>query len=168
MRPILATIIFAVATVISCNAARAWCVGNVGDDCFYRQQDEYRQQELRQEEYEKMWRPADSGQSQERHRSEGIWGAIAFSPSTREWGEAYNWPTEQGAKKSALDACKQADCKIGAWYYRGCGAVYASADGAWAGKWHKSQKRAQELARVECIRQGGNSCTLIHSSCSPQ
>ncbi len=55
-------------------------------------------------------------------------GAIAYSPSTGQWGWARNYRTRAGAEQRAMQECRSAagwarDCSTGVWFRNACEAL---------------------------------------------
>jgi hypothetical protein len=104
-------------------------------------------------------------------RGEGAgakYGAIAFSPSTNAWGEAYRYGSRAEAECRALAECaKNARyCRVAVWFNDKSGAV-ASAEGSiWAGGLGRTEAAATNDAIADCRKRGGKKCEMQHAVCS--
>lgn len=109
------------------------------------------------------------------------YAAIAISPSTLEWGSAYNFTSRQQAEEAAMTYCytnksKPKDCEIGVWFYDSCGSLAIKAntladgknDGAWGADWATSKKGAEKKALKQCQKYGGEACKPAATFCAAQ
>jgi hypothetical protein len=99
----------------------------------------------------------------------GLFGAIAFSPSTGASGRSWNWRSQSEAEFAAFQACRQTprqpqDCRNAVWMRDSCGAVAMDAMGRWGWGWNASVSIARELAIQSCGRL--ESCYLVASVCA--
>jgi hypothetical protein len=79
------------------------------------------------------------------------------------YGQAYDSPTLEIARKSALQSCNAADCKVVAQVRRGCSAL--AIDGTnpcGASGWASGARlgRAQNDALKACYKAGGKDCVI--------
>lgn len=99
----------------------------------------------------------------------GLFGAIAFSPSTGDSGRSWNWRSQGEAEAAALQACTRGprrpqDCRSGIWMRDACGAVAMGAGGRWGWSWNTSVRVARDSALRSCG--GVEICYLVASVCS--
>ena len=94
-------------------------------------------------------------------------GALAYNPKEKRWGEASGYRTSAQAKRSALSACGGSDkgCKIAIWYNKYCGAVAGASDGSWSGGKGQSAKAAAQDAINRCAKFSAD-CKLLRVNCS--
>jgi hypothetical protein len=96
-------------------------------------------------------------------------GAIAFSPSQRTWGDSYGYNTRDGASRRALKECTDQnlkDCQVAVAFYRECGAVASDDSGVWgAGTGSTAQLAAQD-ATMACKGNKGQDCEIDRVTCT--
>lgn len=97
-----------------------------------------------------------------------LYGAIAFSPSTRAYGFSYDHASRESAKKEAMEECKtlsgNRDCKTVIWFQNGCGAL-AVGDIGYGTGWGNSREWAQNYALESCASWTGN-CRIVRWVCT--
>jgi serine/threonine-protein kinase len=98
--------------------------------------------------------------------SERSYGAIAYSPSARNYGYSHQYGTRAEAERRARRECGESDCQIAAWYFNSCGAVASSSNGAWGGGQANTVQGAQARAQARCAREGGVRCKVLYAACS--
>jgi serine/threonine-protein kinase len=95
-----------------------------------------------------------------------IHGAIAYSPSTRAHGWAFDYESRKEAEEVALERCGHhaGDCVVTVRFKGGCGALAVGADGYGSG-WGASRKLAERFAIKSCSRYSG-ACEVIRWVCT--
>jgi serine/threonine-protein kinase len=95
-----------------------------------------------------------------------LYGAIAYSPSTRSHGWAHDYSSYQEADHRALGQCGRfaVDCTITVRFHNSCGALAVGFDGYGSG-WGASRRLAERYAIQSCGRYSGG-CTVIRSACT--
>jgi hypothetical protein len=113
----------------------------------------------------------DGAQEDENYEAREYYGAIAYSPSTRAHGWAYDYGSRGEAEHRALDQCnrhtvgRQAeDCVVPVWFRNACGALAVGADGYGSG-WGVNRKAAEALAIQSCNRYSGE-CSIVRWVCT--
>lgn len=99
----------------------------------------------------------------------GRYGAIAFSPSTTDYGRSWNWGSQAEAENSALDSCRRGphlpqDCKVGVWMRDACGAIAVGNNGRWGWAWNAQVQSARDAAVQSCG--GYGVCNVLTSVCT--
>jgi serine/threonine-protein kinase len=96
----------------------------------------------------------------------GYYGAIAYSPSTRSHGWAYDYASREEAKDHALARCGRyaSDCIVPVWFHDACGALAVGVDGYGTG-WGASRKLAESYALQSCQGYSGG-CTVVRWVCT--
>jgi serine/threonine-protein kinase len=118
---------------------------------------------------------ADPGAAGDQGRDEGdeqdypareFYGAIAYSPTTRAHGWAYDYASRGDAKRHALVQCNRHadDCIVPVWFRNACGALAVGADGYGSG-WGATRKLAETYAIQSCGRYSG-SCAIVRWVCT--
>ena len=92
-------------------------------------------------------------------------GAIAYSASTRQFGNATNYATREAAEARARSECKSSDCRVQVWFRDACGALARAGSGQLGWAWANSEVEAQNKALEECGKRGPD-CVVIASTCS--
>lgn len=94
------------------------------------------------------------------------YAAIAYSPSTGEYGYGWNHYSKGAAERTALSHCKYPDAKIVGWVQGGWVVLAIGADNSYGcdcAYGNGAQLSvAAEKARRECHRQGGRVKTYVH------
>ena len=97
------------------------------------------------------------------------YGAIAYSPSSGEYGYSYEFETQGEAERRALAECASAggeQCEIVVWFNQACGAIAKSDTGAWGADWGESRAEAEAKATAICDRYSDHRCGVLHSQCT--
>lgn len=95
-----------------------------------------------------------------------LFGAIAYSPTTRAHGWAKDYQSRDGAEKAALASCAKyaTDCKAVLWFKNACGALATGPKGAgWA--WDVRQAGADRGAINACAKHS-TACTVKQRVCT--
>jgi uncharacterized protein DUF4189 len=95
------------------------------------------------------------------------YGAIAFSPATGAWGDAFGHGSRGEAERRALGECSRRarDCTVAVWFKDRCGAV-ASAGAVWASGLGHTRAAASTDALKDCRQRGATGCETRHAVCS--
>lgn len=94
------------------------------------------------------------------------YGAIGYSPTTGAMGWGIDYPTSDGAARTALSRCADhaADCRVAVLFKDGCGLVAAGEDG-YAAAASPSRSDAERIAMRRCrLRTDG--CTVQRWVCT--
>jgi hypothetical protein len=104
---------------------------------------------------------ADGGQG-----AEQFFGAIAYSPSTRAHGWAFDYTSRVDAEKRAMAKCQRhaRDCFVPVWFRNACGALAIGFDGYGTG-WGASRRLAETYALQSCRRYSGG-CWVVRWVCT--
>ena len=96
------------------------------------------------------------------------YGAIAFSPATGAWGDAFQFESRAEAERRALGECGRhaRDCTVAVWFRDQCGAVASASDGSWAWGLGRTRAAASADAMTDCRKRGAKSCETRHAVCS--
>ena len=97
---------------------------------------------------------------------EEYFGAIAYSPSTRAHGWAYDYASRADAERRALAKCSRHahDCFVPVWFRNACGALAIGFEGYGTG-WGASRKLAETYALQSCQRYSGG-CRVVRWVCT--
>jgi serine/threonine-protein kinase len=108
---------------------------------------------------------ATSGQ-EAANEAESYFGAIAYSPSTRAHGWAYDYASRAAAERRALAKCGRhaRDCFVPVWFRNACGALAIGFEGYGSG-WGASRKLAESYALQSCRRYSGG-CRVVRWVCT--
>src|SRR5262245_61101918 len=92
---------------------------------------------------------------------ERTFGAIAYSPTTRAHGWAYDYGSREDAESRAMAKCSRhaGDCFVPVWFRSACGALAIGVDGYGSG-WGASRKLAETYALQSCNRYSGG-CAVV-------
>jgi serine/threonine-protein kinase len=98
-------------------------------------------------------------------------GAIAYSPATRSWGEAYGYTSRNAAERRALQECASAgdkakDCRAAASFYRQCGAVVDDDKGNYGVALGATAQLAVRDAFANCAANNGKDCEIERVTCT--
>jgi hypothetical protein len=102
-----------------------------------------------------------------------IWGALAVSTSTTNFGYSYDYPSSEAANAAALQSCNsimkgKRDCKVRSTFSRNCIALATSDDGASGYSRTYGDLVADDREALSyCQNSGGKSCTTVLAYCSP-
>jgi uncharacterized protein DUF4189 len=78
------------------------------------------------------------------------YGAISYSPSTRNHGYSYDYPDRFSAEKRAQYGCGQPDCQVVVWFCNACGALFVDDFGNWSAAWANDRETAEWKAKKLC------------------
>jgi len=94
------------------------------------------------------------------------YGAIAYSPSTRAHGWAYDYPSRAAAERAALANCRRqaSDCTVPIWFRNACGALAIGPNGYGTG-WGTSRGLAERYALSSC-RRHSSGCAVTRWVCT--
>ena len=83
--------------------------------------------------------------------AQDYYGAIAYSPSKKAEGWAFNHKTRREAERAALTNCRKFanDCKTQVWFMNACGSL-ATGPGGYGAAWGSTQAAANEVALKHC------------------
>jgi hypothetical protein len=101
-----------------------------------------------------------------------VWGAIAVSPSSLDYGSSWNFKSEKDAAARAMQECQKStgakDCKVAVTVADVCVALAMSKpDKIFAiGGPTGAANYASGNATLHCQRAGGKSCAIITSFCA--
>jgi hypothetical protein len=102
-----------------------------------------------------------------------IWGALAVSSSTTNYGYSYDYTSSEAANAAALQSCNSVmkgkrDCQVRSTFSRNCIALATSSDGAWGySKTYGDLVADDREALGYCQNSGGKSCSTVLAYCSP-
>jgi hypothetical protein len=93
-------------------------------------------------------------------------GAIAYSPSTRAHGWAFDYGSREHAEARAMARCSRhaRDCFVPVWFRDACGALAIGLDGYGSG-WGSNRKLAETYALQSCRRYSGG-CAVVRWICT--
>ena len=95
-------------------------------------------------------------------------GAIAYSNLTGRWSIATERPDPETARRDAIQACAETDCRqVLAFGPRHCGAIAPGAIGRPGLAIARKVDRAEAAAKNFCEQQGGGDCEEVTSACNP-
>ena len=96
--------------------------------------------------------------------AEASFGAISYSPSIGETGEAWGWATQAQAEDQAMAYCTVPDCRIVAWVENGCASLAVSQHSTYqyATAWNSDRDWAESEALNAC----GPDCLTRAWTCS--
>ncbi len=100
--------------------------------------------------------------------AEGVYGALAISPSTGAYGYGYNYDTPAAARDRAMTECRKhaQDCQVYAQFQRQCIAVARASNNAFGWAYGFAADERGERALNECAGRNGNDCKVITRFCS--
>lgn len=95
-------------------------------------------------------------------------GAIAYDPGTKYWGESFGFRNQNAAASRALRECSSGapNCIVGVSFYRQCGAISSAGNGAWGPGMGPTPQLAILDSMVACKRNNGDSCQLQRVTCT--
>lgn len=93
-------------------------------------------------------------------------GALAYSPSQRNWGEAYAYGSRNATERRAMAECKASDCRIVASFYRQCGAVVDDENGVYGAGLGPTPQLALRDAFAVCAANNGKDCEIERVTCT--
>jgi hypothetical protein len=94
------------------------------------------------------------------------YGAIAYSPSTGNYGYSYDYSSRGEAERSALTRCKKDDCVIKVWFKNSCGALAKAGNGALGYSWAASNREEAESEALSQCRKRGSKCRIVCWACT--
>jgi serine/threonine-protein kinase len=84
------------------------------------------------------------------------YAAIAYSPTTGNFGYAYNYGSRWAAERAALRNCKAKDAKIVTWVSNGfCALALGDDKSAWGVGWSYGQGATNTYAKKQALMQCG-------------
>ena len=94
-----------------------------------------------------------------------LYGAIAYSPSSKSYGWSKDFGTQVEAENAAMNECykRAGDCRVAVWFVNGCGAVSAGPDG-WGADWGENFREAERKSTRLCSDYSYN-CQIVVSQC---
>jgi len=99
------------------------------------------------------------------------YGAIAFSPSTRDKGYSWNFSSQKAAEARALSECESVssatDCRILMWARNACMSIAEGSNGASGSAWSQNLIDAEFKAKEVCRQYQGINCTVTRTICLP-
>jgi hypothetical protein len=102
-----------------------------------------------------------------------IWGALAVSNSTTNYGYSYDYTSSEAANAAALQSCNSVmkgkkDCQVRSTFARNCIALATSGEGVWGySRTYGDLVADDREALGYCQNSGGKSCTTVLAYCSP-
>ncbi|MBX9457833.1 MAG: DUF4189 domain-containing protein [Rhizobium sp.] len=99
-------------------------------------------------------------------RAADLYGAIAYSQSSRSYGWAKDFNTQRAAERAALRRCRERanDCRVATWFRNACGALSVGGDGGWGSDWGRNIRAAENKATHACTGYSFN-CRIVVSTC---
>lgn len=99
------------------------------------------------------------------------YGAIAFSPSTRDKGYSWNYSNQKAAEVRALSECENissaTDCRVLIWVRNACMSIAEGSNGASGSAWSKNLSDAEVKAKEVCRQYQGINCAVTRTICLP-
>lgn len=94
-----------------------------------------------------------------------LYGAIAYSPSSKAYGWAKDFNSQIEAENAAMNECykRAGDCRIAVWFVNACGAVAAGPEG-WGADWGSSIREAERKSTRLCSDYSYG-CQIVMSQC---
>lgn len=95
-----------------------------------------------------------------------LYGAIAYSQSTRYHAWATDFNSQNEAENAAMNECynNASDCKVALWFMNACGALAVGSDGGWGSNWGNNYKQSQNKAIAQCQTVSGG-CQVVVTKC---
>ncbi len=98
------------------------------------------------------------------HAAEGdTYAAIAYSPSSGNWGDTTSASSSLQAQAGALAVCGGDDARVVVVVKNGFAALAVSQDGSYGYAWGTSQEIAESIALAKCVQQGGGRARIVVS-----
>lgn len=99
-----------------------------------------------------------------------LFGAIAYSPSTRAIGVAADNTTQAEAESVALQNCRTAapgatDCRNVMWVRNACAVLAIGQDGGWGTDWGQDRAMAERKALAVCGKHS-TTCEVVRRVCT--
>jgi hypothetical protein len=100
--------------------------------------------------------------------AQGVYGALAISPSTGAYGFGSNYDTAAAARDRAMTECRKhaQDCQVYAQFQRQCIAVARASNNAFGWAYGFAADERGERALNECAGRNGNDCKVVTRFCS--
>ena len=100
--------------------------------------------------------------------AQGIYGALAISPSTGAYGFGYNYDTDAQARDRAMSECRKhaQDCRVYTTFQRQCIAIARASNNAFGWALGYAADERGERALNECAGRNGNDCKIVTRFCS--
>lgn len=100
--------------------------------------------------------------------AQGVYGALAISPSTGAYGFGYNYDTDAQARERAMNECRKhaQDCRVYTTFQRQCISIARAGNNAFGWALGYSREERPERALNECAARGGGDCKIITQFCS--
>ncbi len=92
------------------------------------------------------------------------YGAIAYSPSTGDYGYSYDYSSRYSAEQNAISRCGAYDCSSLIWFRNACGALAVGNNGYGSG-WGDTKYRAKREALKSC-RRYSSGCSVRQWVCT--
>jgi Domain of unknown function (DUF4189) len=154
--------------------AKAACYAS-DTNCYHEQlfkteEDRYRRQD-QQRDIERRWGGQQNNPVHHRGPTGVSFGAIAYSPQSRQVGMSKLASSAENAEQSAVQFCSRKshtdDCYAVLWYRNACGAIAVGTNGVvgW-GSHDSSAEESHPLAVKGCAQKGGTECKPVASQCS--
>lgn len=101
-------------------------------------------------------------------QAQGVYGALAISPSTGAYGFGYNYDTAAGARDRAMTECRKhaQDCQVYTQFQRQCIAIARAANNAFGWALGYTGEERTERALNECAGRNGTDCKIVTRFCS--
>jgi Domain of unknown function (DUF4189) len=125
--------------------------------------DDYKYRE-RQREVDERYRYESWQRYQENRRilnTPDYFAAIAYSPSTGQYGYSYDYTNLAAAKQAALSRCKIPDAEVVVWAKNGYCALAAGKGTGYGGAWGATAAQARANAVVESKKHTSDSKVLV-------
>ncbi|MGE0716597.1 MAG: DUF4189 domain-containing protein [Alphaproteobacteria bacterium] len=107
---------------------------------------------------------------QEMREPPGGWGAFALSVDGQTIGKAKNWDREDGARRGAVESCRQgvgaAGCRTVFVFRNRCAALAMTPEGLWGAGAAQVPYVARELAMKRCVAIARQGCRIVSFQCS--
>lgn len=99
-----------------------------------------------------------------------LFGAIAYSPTTRAIGVASDNTTQAEAESVALQNCRASspeatDCKNVMWVRNACAALAVGNEGGWGTDWGADRATAERKALAICAKYS-STCEVVRRVCT--
>ena len=80
-----------------------------------------------------------------------LYGAIAYSPTSKAYGWAKDFGTQTEAENAAMNECykRAGDCRVAVWFVNACGSVSAGPEG-WGADWGNNGREAERKSTRLC------------------
>jgi len=97
--------------------------------------------------------------------AQDLFGAIAYSPSSRAFGWAKDFGSQYEAENAAMNECykRAGDCRVAVWFQNACGSVASGPEG-WGADWGESFREAERKATRLCSDYS-HGCAIVTTQC---